>query len=453
MIEKYLAPGENSWSDIADRVAGIMQRKKDREAIFSLMVEKKFVPNSPVLIGAGKPGGRNLMACHTIYVNDNIREILQVVVDAGLIFKSGGGIGIELSKISPEGTILHYSPGAKASGPVSFMSLYNELAEVVTEGGLRRAAMMATLSVDHPDIMKFIHAKVQDGDLKRFNISVTIPAGPDSVAPGVWDTLCQNAYVNGEPGAIFLDHINSDNLLLDEFGPIIGVNACAELPMYDWGSCCLGHVVLPNVIQSLGDYEELKKTVRWGVRFLDRVIDINHFPHPKCAVLSRDIRSIGLGVMGWADLLAANNIPFVCCDALCLADEIANVIYKTANAESWQLAKMNGGYRPGCRRNSSLTAIAPTGHVARLAGVEHSIYPPYEIGMGMTPDEHLDHIAVWQNHIDNAISYTISFPNDAPENIVDRIYRGAYERGIKVVSVYRDGSRVGQPCNINGDCE
>lgn len=312
------------------------------------------------------------------------------------------------------------------------------MSSVILEGGLRRAAMMATLNGGHPDIDRFITCKAKDGDLRGFNISVTLDNGPDSVNPDTWKLLCQSGYSNGEPGIVYLDHINANNPLKDSLGDIIAVNACAEQPLYNWGSCCLGHIVLPNVIRRLGNYDELKQVIRLGVEFLNRVIDVNHYPMPEFAQLARKIRNIGLGVMGWSNLLKANNIPFVSDYALELADEIGEILYTSAKEVS--------------QDNSFLTTIAPTGHTSQLAGVENSIYPDYETGMKMTPEQHLDHIEVWQKWIDSAISYTVSFPNNAPSNIVDRIFRGAYERGIKVMSVYRDGSRVGQPCNIDGNC-
>ncbi len=438
MLDKYLAPGEETWSHIADRVSGIMQNEESRIQVFGAITKKKFIPNSPTLISANKAGGRNLMACHVIHVANSINGILNAAKIAAAIFKSGGGIGFEMSGVSPKGTTLEYTTGGVASGPCSFMKIYDTLASVILEGGLRRAAMMATLNAYHPDIEDFISCKSIDGKLSNFNISVTLDDGPACLNPKVWKLLCQRAYANGEPGVVFLDHINTNNPLLESHGRIIAVNACGEQPLYNFGSCTLGHVVLPNVITKLGEYGELKNMVRLGVRFLNRVIDVNHYPVHEFAQVARDIRNIGLGVMGWSDLLATHNIPFASYDALQLTDEIGEVIYSEA--------------RKASQDNSFLTTLAPTGHTSTLAGVENSIYPTYEIGMRMTPDEHLNHVAAWQKHIDSAISYTISFPNDASDSIADHIFRGAYERGIKVMSVYRDGSRKGQPCNMDGDC-
>lgn len=451
-LDLYLARGEKSWADISDRVSGIMQRSNERQAIFEVLMDKEFIPNSPALIYGNGPGSKNLMACHAVCVGDSLGEILDAVKVCGMTFKSGGGIGLELSRLSPEGTLLRHAPGGVASGPVSFMRLYNAVGDVVPEGGLRRAAMMVTLNSKHPDILKFIKCKEQDGEFRRFNISMTVDNGPDSVPADVWLAFCKNSYNNGEPGIVFLDHINRDNPLLDELGPIIVVNACSELPLYNYGSCALAHVVLPRLIAKLGDYSELQRVVGLGVGFLDRIISINSYPLPEFAQVARDIRNIGLGVMGWATLLEREGIPFACPDALKLADEVGEAVYTAASNASWELAIDEGGYRFGRRRNSFLTTIAPTGHTSLLAGVSHSIYPDYTVGMKMTVDQHLDHVAAWQKHIDTAISYTISFPNDAPENITDHIFRGAYDRGIKVMSAYRDRSRPEQPCNVEGNC-
>lgn len=450
MLDKYFVAGED-WPMLCDRVSSIHAYKSEREPLYEALNRLQIMPSSPVLMNAGRGGGRNLMACHVIHVPNSVTGIMDIAKMAAQIFKSGGGLGLDFSALSPRDTKLSYSTG-KASGPVSFMKIFDSIAQVVMEGGLRRAAMMATLNAAHPDISEFIEAKTVDGQLPNFNISITIDNGPDSVSPEVWNAIIHQAHSNGEPGVVFLDSINKWNPLVKSHGRIIAVNACSEQPLYDFGSCVLGHIVLPKVIPSLGEYNKLRGMTKLMVRLLDRVIDVNHYPLPQIAEAARDIRNIGVGVMGWNDLLVTNDIPFVSQDALALAREIGKEIYRAANEESWRLAEEKGGYREGERRNSFLTTIAPTGHTARLAGVEHSIYPPYAEGLRMTPEEHLNHIAAWQENVDSAISYTISFQNDAPQSIVDRVFRGAHERGLKAISVYRDGSREGQPCKADGTC-
>lgn len=454
LLKKYFAPGED-WARLSERVSGIMQYRDDREAVEDALKRKLWLPNSPCLINAGRPGGRNLAACHLLHIDNSIAGIFEAVKECALITKSGGGLGLELSALSPAGTSLKYAPQGKASGPTSFVKVFNTTAQVVMEGGLRRAAIMATLNVKHDDILQFIRCKEEDGALSNFNISVTMDDGPQGVLPKVWDVIVNHAHWNGEPGVVFLDNVNNDNPTLNDFGPIYGVNACAEIPLYDKSSCILGSLVLPNVVKKLGDWSLLGENAKLLTEFLNRVIDVNHYPLVAIAQQTRKVRRIGVGVMGWATLLKREGIPFASGDALALASEVAQNIYGAASLESWALAKIDGGYLPGRRRNATVMAIAPTGHLAKLAGVSHSIYvdnDDYAMGLGMSVEQHLDYVAAWQGWVDNAVSYTISFPNDAPVGVVDRAFRGAHERGLKAISVYRDGSREGQPCNVEGLC-
>lgn len=453
LIDKYLAPGETCWADIAERVAGIMTKKSEREEVERAIESKKFIPNSPALVFGNLGGSRNMMACHVLEVPNSIEGIMDTAKTAALVFRSGGGVGYELSALSPHGTSLNYAPSGVASGPVSFLKIFNAVAQTVMEGGLRRAAQMATLNVQHPDIERFIRCKEKDGVLKNFNLSVTITeGGPRAVKKRDWDGIVHHAWHNGEPGVAYLDNINKDNRLLGTHGPIKGLNACAEQPLHDQGSCCLGHVVLPHVVTKIGDWAEVNRVARLATRFLDRVIDINHYPTSAIASHARDVRRIGVGVMGFYDLCQKVDIPFTSSAALQLADELGYVLYKAVHLESWKLAEEKGGYAPDKRRNSSLTTIAPTGHTSRLAGVENAIYAPYDLALKMTPEEHLKLVAAWQPYIDSAISYTFNFGEDTEPADIDRLFRQAYHKGIKVMSVYRDGSRSDQPCSAKGTC-
>ena len=452
LLKRYSAPNE-TWEKLCERVSGLMQYEDERKEIFEQLYNVKFLPNSPCLINAGRPGGRNLMACHLIHIPNDIYGIFNANKWAAMVFKSGGGLGIELSDLSHHGTKLRYAPTGIASGPVSFMEVFNTTAQVVMEGGLRRAAIMATLNAKHPDVEQFITCKTADGKLNNFNISVTLDDGPSGVPPKLWDKIIEQSHLNGEPGVVFLDRINNDNPTLEDFGPIKGVNACSELPLYDMGSCVLASVVLPNAIEIPGDWAELKRTVGLIVQFLNRVIDVNHYPLPQIAQATQRDRRIGVGVMGWASLLSNFGIPFNSADARSLGKEIGQTIYHAADVESNRLAETDGGYLPCRRRNATLMAVAPTGHTSRLAGVSPSIYPPYDLALRMTVDEHLDNISAW-NVVDNSISYTVCFPHDAPKSTVDKVSRGAWERGLKAISCYRDGSREGQPlCKLDEGCE
>ncbi len=449
-LDKYLAPGEN-WEKLCERVAGIMQYEDERQIVKEALLHKQWLPNSPCLVNAGRPGGRNLMACHLIEVGNSIHEIFLANLYSAEIYKSGGGLGIELSELSPSGTQLKYAPTGIASGPVSFMKVFDTTAQVVMEGGLRRAAIMATLNANHPDIDKFIACKTEDGELSNFNISVTLDDGPHNIPQKLWKKIINQAHMNGEPGIVFLDNINSENPTLHDFGRIIGVNACSEVPLYDMGSCVLASLVLPNVISSLGDWNELTKSVEMMVRFLNRVIDVNPYPLPQIAQATRRDRRIGIGVMGWSDLLKREGIDFASQTANNLAKKICGTMLVAADNESWRLAKSEGGYLPNRRRNATLLAIAPTGHISRIAGVSPSIYPDYGIGLKMTPDQHLDAVAAW-DWVDSAISYTVCYPHGNDESTVDNVFKGAHERGLKAISCYRDQSRANQPCSIEGDC-
>ncbi len=454
LLTKYFAPGED-WGRLSERVSGIMQYRGEREAVEDALRKKYWLPNSPCLINAGRPGGRNLAACHLLHVENSIEGIFEIAKDCAQVFKGGGGMGLELSALSPAGTSLKYAPQGKASGPVSFMKVFDVAARVVMEGGLRRAAIMATLNVEHEDILRFIVCKEYDGVLSNFNISVTLNDGPGEVPSKVWNAIVNHAHFNGEPGIAFLDNANGDNPTLGDFGRYIGCNACAEIFMYHAGSCVLGSLVLPNIVEKLGDWSLLRENAKLLTRFLNRVIDVNHYPLAAIAQQTRRVRRIGVGIMGWATLLKREGIPFVSDVALSLASDIARTIYEAADLESWELAKVDGGYLPGRRRNATVMAIAPTGHIAKIAGVSHSIYvdnDDYAVGLRMSVEQHLDYVAAWQRWVDNAVSYTISFPNDAPVEFVDRAFRGAHERGLKAISVYRDGSREGQPCKVEGEC-
>ena len=776
LLDKYLAPSEtrarDPWARLCDRVSGLMAYSSEREKIYQDLLQFEWLPNSPCLVNAGRPGGRNMMACHAFVVPNSVKEIFNRVGWAAEVFKSGGGIGLELSKLSRYGTPLSYAPLGIASGPVVFLRAFDTTAQVVMEGGLRRAAMLAALKASHADILAFIACKEEDETLSNFNITVTVDEGPRSVKPDVWNAIIRHAWWNGEPGIGFLDHINEDNPTLEEFGPIEALNACqpgfatvltpggiktlddvqigskiwsgkgwtkivkkwytgvkpvyrvlsskgefigtsdhkvfckgkrvtvenaksmdwctgeyctrdfafdyqqvvdgivlgdgcvhkasgdkvflyigakdqdyfttpvskyigtangihrpysynvstqllpcdlprtylrsipphvlggdrqavasflrglftangyvvstigriglkqssaglirqaqqmlsslgissyvsitksrvhqfrngdyrvreaydlnitvdsdkfmdligfeqnykvdsyrspvhgqphrsglvqsreylgtfqvyeitvdaeshtywsggllvsncAELPLYDMGSCVLGSLVLPNVIRQVGDWSDLRWATLNLTEFLNRVIDVNHYPLPEIAQATRRTRDIGIGVMGFATLLEREGIPYTSKDALTLARQIASCVHVAAMEKSWALAERDGGYLPLRPRNARLTAIAPTGHISKLAGVWYSMYPFFADAMKMTVDEHLDMLAVWQKYVDSSISYTVNLPSDATEKDVDAAYRGAYDRGIKVLSVYRDGSRANQPCTLEGVC-
>lgn len=451
LLQKYLVRGETDWSGPADRSAGLMRYQREREDAFEALMQKKFIPNSPCLINA-KRGG-SLMACYLIRVGNSRQLILEAVALCAEIFSSGGGVGIDIDDLVPQGTPL--SRSGVASGPVSFLGLFDVLGGIIMEGGLRRAAEAVTMSALNVEAIKFARAKEVDGRLKNMNLSLTYPAGPDS-ALRTFREHVKYAALRGEPGGVFLDRINAVNPLahIPEYY-IRSVNACAELPLTENEPCAIASVVLPNVVEKLGDYAELIRITRMVTRFLDQLINATTFPARQFGEKARMLRRIAAGLMGWDTLLKREGIPFVSRDALILADEIGRAWSTAADDESRLLAQEFKPYSPGHGitpefRNVARTAIAPTGHTSRLAGVSASIYPgSYAEHLGMTPSQHIDNILAWQKWVDSSVSYTICF-RDKTVAEVEGMFREAWERGVKVLSVYPDGSREGQPCNLEG---
>lgn len=879
LLTKYLAPEDQDWTGLSDRVSGVMLYESEREQVKDDLLNLKWLPNSPALVQAGRT--RNMMACHVLEVEDSITGIFETVKNSARIFKSGGGLGIELSQLSPSGTSLNYAPQGVASGPVSFLKVFDATAQVVAQGGLRRAALMATLNADHPDVKDFIVCKEQDGDLSNFNISVTLDNGPDNVDADVWETLVKHAWYNGEPGLVFLDTINKHNPTLDDFGPIRGVNACVtgdtlvavadgrdyvsikdladvgddvpvysqgengievqmgrhprktrenvdiikitfndgssikttldhklmlrngdyieasklssgdslmpfykyqyqqknrsnywavhlnepgnnaawapehrlieeyklgrflrypndvvhhrdydglnnmwdnlevmsakehsqihrqrmlgdsnpmrdgwwntllddeqqeyrdkmsnifsgsgnpmwgrhhsekskqrmrdaaarrdedypdlreriseslkqwfkengtdhlkgrtakrvvaicgycgkefrhdllteatyrariennksgkifcslicsnkwvtentnyqrysdddliqqgiqcwndlgrlpstgdwelwrkengavshetirsrfggmvlfrqalnnynhrvvsivpcgkgdvynitvdnnhnlayitntddttpqaglprlsgiiskncgEQPLYNAGSCVLASINLSRIGH---DKDEVWRVAQTVTKFLDRIISINHYPIPEIKESTKRTRNLGIGIMGWYEFLESVGVGLTSDEGLRMATEYATLIYEAANEASWELAETYGGYLPGRRRNATLMCVAPTGHISRLAGTTPSIYAPLGLALEMSPEEHIELVGAWQDVVDNAISYTVNIKNDSTPDLVDEVFYLAYDRGLKAICVYRDGSRENQPCTVDGSC-
>jgi ribonucleoside-diphosphate reductase alpha chain len=378
---------------------------------FEVMTRLEFLPNSPTLMNGGRELGQ-LSACFVLPIEDSMESIFGTLADTALIQKSGGGTGFSFSRLRPREDPIASTQG-ESSGPVSFMRLYNFATEVTKLGGKRSGANMAVLRVDHPDIEEFIRAKTNPLELNTFNISVAVtdefmnkvksrgsydlsnPRTGQVVgqldARSVFDQIIQSAWRNGEPGVIFIDRVNRDNPT-PELGPIESTNPCGEQPLLPYESCVLGSINLAQFYRdSRLDYDRLKQVVSTAVHFLDNIIDVSQFPIRQIEQITRANRKIGLGVMGWADLLIMMGVPYDSDRAIQLADELMSFISREALKSSVDLAKMRGPFprwrleniyrqsQQPARRNATVTTVAPTGTISLIANCSSGIEPIYSV--------------------------------------------------------------------------
>ena len=383
--------------------------KESEKVFYEMMVRTEFLPNSPTLFNAGTALGQ-LSACFVLPVDDSLESIFTAVKNMALIEKSGGGVGFDFSRLRPKGDMVKSTKGV-ASGPVSFMGVFDSATEVIKAGGKRRGAMMGVLRADHPDIVEFITSKQKPGVLSNFNVSVAVtddfmkkveedgeyllinPRNKEKVrklkAEDVWSLMAKSAWESGDPGVIFIDEINRHNPI-PEVGRIESTNPCGEQPLLSYESCNLGSVNLSRMVENgKVNWEKLRETVRSAVLFLDNVIDANRFPLKQIEEMTRANRKIGLGVMGFADMLIKLGIPYDSEEALRLAEKLMKFVTEEARKKSVELGEERGSFPNFDRsvwkdtfssmRNATITTIAPTGSISIIAGCPSGIEPLFAV--------------------------------------------------------------------------
>jgi ribonucleoside-diphosphate reductase alpha chain len=524
LSDRYLLPSEKP-TDLVKRVANALDTDKTKDFLY-VMENFLFLPNSPTLMNAGTPKGQ-LSACFVLPVEDSIESIFTTLAHMALIHQSGGGTGFSFSHIRPKGDTLGLKGGV-ASGPLSFIRVFDSATNAVRQGGKRRGANMGVLSSSHPDIFAFIHSK-REGGLNNFNLSVGFDeeffhcldtsrpyplVNPrdgsvwDEPDPSrIWNEISAAAWASGEPGVLFLDEINRTNTLpkMDFFE---ATNPCGEQPLFPYESCNLGSVNLARCIRKHDiDSELLTYCVRTGVEFLDRVIDVNHFPLTQIREKTLQSRKIGLGVMGLAEMLIKLGIPYESKEALALAEQVMECVHTEARQMSHELGEWKGSF-PAIdqsvfstdMRNATVTTIAPTGSLHIIADTTSGIEPlfsvAYERRIGkryipvfnrlfrefaqkhpransiidevrttgsvqhlhigdevkelfktaweISPEHHVRMQAVVQKHIDNAVSKTVNMPECATPDDVKGIFELARSMGCKGITIYRYNSKADQ---------
>ncbi|MDP7243918.1 MAG: adenosylcobalamin-dependent ribonucleoside-diphosphate reductase [Flavobacteriales bacterium] len=514
--------------------------EKTEKEFYNLMASLDFLPNSPTLFNAGR-SLQQLAACFVLPVEDNLDSIFKALHYAAKISKSGSGTGFNFSHLRPKNDVITSVTGF-SSGPLSFMKIFDAVTEQIKLGGLRRGAHMGILRVDHPDIEEFITIKAREKVLENFNISVAVtdkfmnavrknkpyslinPRTQEKVkeesAEKIFDLICETAHKTGDPGLIFLDKINKDNPT-PKLGILEATDSCGEQPLLPYESANLGSINLSNIIiNNKIDFNKLKKIIHIAVHFLDNVIDMCHYPNNETKEIVYANRKIGLGVMGFADMLVKLKIPYNSERAVKTAEKIIAFIRKEADNASANLVKerltfpnwdqsiynkksrcFSGKHMP--LRNATRLTLAPTGSISIIANTSFGIEPLFAltftriledgtelltvnkyfkqalekkniynkdfmryiakkgtiqnmqsipqdirntfiVSYDISPEYHVKIQAAFQEHVDNAVSKTVTLPNIATVEDVKIAYMLAYKLGCKGISIYRFGSRADQ---------
>jgi ribonucleoside-diphosphate reductase alpha chain len=548
LLEKrYLKRGESGEvienpQELFVRVAENIAMAEDSETdairwareFYQIMTELDFLPNSPTLMNAGNDL-QQLSACFVLPVEDSMEGIFNAVRDAALIHKSGGGTGFSFSNLRPEGDVVQ-STGGISSGSISFMQVFNQATNTVKQGGKRRGANMGMLSVHHPDILDFIKCKGElndtneeiyesvieadedidkdllkrkllDTQISNFNLSIAVTEEfmdalkrddwysiinprtdekeDELFAPEIFDLITEYAHKNGEPGLIFIDKVNQKHPINEK---IDATNPCGEQPLLPFEACNLGSINLSNFVENgKVNCQRLEKIVEIATRFLDNVITMNNYPIDKIEEKVKANRKIGLGVMGFHEMLIKLGIRYDSEEGIEKARDVMRFINITAHNYSQELAKERGEFpnfdnsdydKP--IRNATLTTIAPTGSIGFIAGTSGGIEPFFSFeyshtdadgnvsmfeydfteeadddvlvtAMDIEPKWHIGIQSAFQEFIDNAVSKTINFSNKATIEDIKGAYQMAYDSACKGLTVYRDGSKTSQVLSTDSD--
>lgn len=529
-VAKHVAAAE-------EKFGGRTQKRFWTARFLESLSKLEFLPNSPTLMNAGTSLGQ-LSACFVIPVEDDLAQIFDSLKLAALIQQSGGGTGFSFSRLRRRGDPVSLSTGV-ASGPVSFMRIFDAATENIRQGGKRRGANMGILRVDHPDIEEFIQSKLEPNNFANFNLSVgttlafmkAVVRGESFYLVDPWNgkkcgkknardllkLISRCAWTSGDPGMVFLDQINQTNPT-PFLGEIEATNPCGEVPLLPFEACNLGSINLTKVVRHNPksneiDWDHLSYLVALGIRFLDDVIEVNIWPSQQVEKQVKGNRKVGLGVMGFAEMLILLGIPYESREAIQIAERLMQFISEKAWETSALLAKERGPFpnwkksllAKGKRvRNATVTSIAPTGTISMIAGTSSGIEPLFGLSytqknilggktfrvpnpvfekinreqkwlsekeleqvrktgnwpgnnlfktaLEITPKTHLDIQEAFQKYTDNAVSKTINLANSAKPEDVFEIYIDAWKRNLKGITIFRDGCRSDQVFEVGQSC-